>query len=397
MAPSFAVLMGMCLLEAWATGDCPENTCSASTSGHVLLQASSLVSHKQRHIDVDMHKGTENASIRFMSYNLFGWNAFNVNPWKSDNVLRKISDWGPGVLGAQEVEKGGYGYDEVKERVKGTGVEHAGGSQFFRSEVVESHETAWKDLVGGYWLSMRRYKLKASGLYFLFFNSHWKHDYGMEQAQMVADTIHAERQKYGSPPTVLVGDTNQFCLAYQKDAIKYLKGEIAGSPVTFFDTIQDTGKSFSDNNNPDCRVDFIFASIGQWQVVQSFIDRDGMGADGSASDHAALMAELLPLPDDGVTPVPVSEYEYQINPEQGTPCPNGWSDIPTKADCDVAMTALGKTPYQTGQHSWSADGTYCINLQDLRDKMTFNTHPTGGSHGYKVCRRQPTSSVTLAE
>jgi len=191
--------------------------------------------------------------------------------------------------------------------VRSTGVEHAGGSQFFQADLLESHETAWKDLVGGYWLSMTRYRHKSSGMYFLFFNSHWKHGYGMEQAMMIADTIHAEREKYGSPPTILVGDTNQFCQAYETDAIRYLKGELAGSPITFFDTIQDTGKSFSDSNNPDCRVDFILASTGQWHVLQSHINRAGMGADGSASDHAALMAELVPLPEyDATTPGPAA-------------------------------------------------------------------------------------------
>eukprot|EP00930_Biecheleria_cincta_P019776 TRINITY_DN15018_c0_g1_i1.p1 TRINITY_DN15018_c0_g1~~TRINITY_DN15018_c0_g1_i1.p1 ORF type:complete len:262 (+),score=49.63 TRINITY_DN15018_c0_g1_i1:143-928(+) len=247
--------------------------------------------------DLEVNSTTANASFRVMSYDLFGWNAFNVNPWKAANVLQKISDWGPAVLGCQEVEKGGYGYDEVAEEVKSTGVEHAGGSQFFQADLLESHETAWKDLVGGYWLSMTRYRHKSSGMYFLFFNSHWKHGYGMEQARMIADTIHAEREIYRSPPTILVGDTNQFCQAYETDAIKYLKGELAGSPITFFDAIQDTGKSFSDSNNPDCRVDFILASTGQWHVLQSHINRDGMGAGGSASDHAALMAELVPLPE----------------------------------------------------------------------------------------------------
>jgi endonuclease/exonuclease/phosphatase family metal-dependent hydrolase len=222
-----------------------------------------------------------------------GWNAFNLNSWRGQNVLGKVRSWNPDVFGAQEVEKGGgAGYDEVKDQVvNSTGLGHAGGGQFFNASAVEENETGWVDLISGYWMSMTKYKHKASGEHFLFFNSHWKHGHGMEQAEIIVAAIHDIRRKHGSPPTVLVGDTNQFCRAYEKDAIKYLKGEIGASPVSFVDAIHhDYGRSFGD----DCRVDFILASVGQWSWVQSFIERDGMGSDGTASDHAALMAELVP-------------------------------------------------------------------------------------------------------
>jgi hypothetical protein len=234
-----------------------------------------------------------------MSYNLMGWNTFAANTWRSHNVLNKVKTWDPAVFGAQEVEKGGgQNYDDVKDAVmNSTGLGHAGGSQFFKENVVERNETEWLHLMDGYWadywMSMTRYKHKASGVPFLFFNSHWKHGYGMEQAKRIVAMIHDQRVKHGSPPTVLVGDTNQFCQGHEQDAIKYLMGEIPGSPVVFVDAIfHDTGKSF-DNG---CRVDFILASAGQWSWVQSSIDREGMGSHGSASDHAALMAELVPQP-----------------------------------------------------------------------------------------------------
>jgi len=237
------------------------------------------------------------SEIKVMSYNLFGWNAFNVNKKRSENVLRKIQDWSPTVLGAQEVEKGGYGYDEVKDEVKAaTGLAHAGGSQFFDDNVVEKLETSWTDLLGGYWMSMTRFKIKSNGDEFLFFNSHWKHDHGQQQAEIVANAIQAARARFGPLPTLLVGDTNQFCRGYEGDAWKYLKGEVGSSPVVFEDVVQhDQGKSFSDGNNPDCRVDFVLASKGEWLVRQSDVDRDGMGASGTASDHAPIMAELAPI------------------------------------------------------------------------------------------------------
>lgn len=236
--------------------------------------------------------------IKVMSYNLFGWNAFNVHKERSVRILGKIRAWSPAVLGAQEVEKGGgRKYDEVKEEVmQGTGLSHAGGSQFFDSEVVERIHSSWTDLVGGYWMSMSMYRIKSTNAHFLFFNSHWKHGYGLQQAEMVANAIQAAHARYGRYPTLLVGDTNQFCLGFTGSAWKYLKGEVGSSPVVFEDVLQhDQGKSFSDGNNPHCRIDFVLATRGDWLVRQSDIDRDGMGAGGTASDHAPLMAELTPI------------------------------------------------------------------------------------------------------
>jgi len=232
-----------------------------------------------------------------MDYNLFGWNAFNVNDWRKHIVMGKISAWGPAVLGAQEVEKGGWGYHEVAgELASATGLQNLSGSQFYDSSALEKHETSGTGLYGGYWLSMTRFKHIKSGSYFLFFNSHWKHGYGLEQAMMVANFIQEQRSQYNSEPAVLVGDTNQFCKAHDSEAWKYLLGQSGSSPVVFEDVIDhDRGKSFSDSNNPDCRVDFMLVTKGNWTVRQSDIDRDGMGHHGEASDHAPLMAELVPV------------------------------------------------------------------------------------------------------
>jgi len=233
-----------------------------------------------------------------MSYNLFGWNAFNQNTWRGDNVMKKIKAWDPAVLGAQEVETGGgQGYHEVASQIVGeTGLQEIGGSQFFDPSILEAHESESGNLVGGYWISMTRFKHKKSQAYFLFFNSHWKHGYGIEQATKVSSFIQAKREQFGPLPVILVGDTNQFCNGYERSAWKYLQGEKGDSPIVFEDVLaHDRGRSFSDNNNPNCRVDLIMVSQGDWSVRQSDIDRDGMGVNGDASDHAPLMAELIPL------------------------------------------------------------------------------------------------------
>merc|ERR1712187_712505 len=243
---------------------------------------------------------TSKGALKFMSYNLFGWNAFNQHKWKRDNIIEKIKGFGSTVLGAQEVETGGgNGGGYVSEQVTSeTGLSGGAGlNQFFDATVVEAldHEFIIP-LVRGYWMSMTRFRHKATNVEFLFFNSHWKHGYGSEQKEIIANAIHAERQKYSSPPpAIFVGDTNQFRMAAELEAIKYLKGEEGDSPVTFMDAIsEDKGSSYDGG----CRIDFILASKGQWLRVDSFIDRDGMGVHGSASDHAALMAELIPISGD---------------------------------------------------------------------------------------------------
>jgi len=235
-----------------------------------------------------------------MSYNLFGWNAFNQNKWRSKVILEKIKKFRPSVYGAQEVETGGgKGGEYVSDKViAATGLSAGVGlNQFFDSTVVEALEHKFIiPLVRGYWMSMTRFKHKASNVEFLFFNSHWKHGHGGDQKKIIANAIHKERQKHTPPaPTILVGDTNQFCMAAELEALKYLKGEEGDSPVTFVDAIaQDKGNSYDGG----CRVDFILASRDEWLRVDSFIDRDGMGVHSSASDHAALMAELVPISGD---------------------------------------------------------------------------------------------------
>jgi hypothetical protein len=240
-----------------------------------------------------------------MSYNLFGWNAFNVNSWRKYVVMGKISAWSPAVLGAQEVEKGGsQGYHEVaKDLASETGLEDLGGSQFYNSGALEKQQTDGTGLKGGYWLTMTRFKHIKSGSYFLFFNSHWKHGHGFAQAKKVASWVQKQREKYNNESAIVVGDTNQFCKAHDTAALKYLLGkhpydgstQKKTSPVLFEDVIDhDRGKSFSNSYNPDCRVDFMLVTKGDWTVRQSDIDRDGMGHHGEASDHAPLMAELLP-------------------------------------------------------------------------------------------------------
>ena len=40
--------------------------------------------------------------IKVMSYNVYGWNAINNNPWKKKNLYKVIKAFKPDILGLQE-------------------------------------------------------------------------------------------------------------------------------------------------------------------------------------------------------------------------------------------------------------------------------------------------------
>merc|ERR1719228_1534596 len=46
----------------------------------------------------------DTASLRVLSYNMYGWNALIQNPWKAENMYKAIRASNPALLGAQEVE-----------------------------------------------------------------------------------------------------------------------------------------------------------------------------------------------------------------------------------------------------------------------------------------------------
>merc|ERR1719356_517114 len=118
-------------------------------------------------------------------------------------ITGKIKDYDPAVLAAQEVETGGgQGGDDCEAAlVANTELD----SGLYKKSVLEKSGGSWTKLKGGYWMAGARYKHKKSGAEFLLFNSHWKHGFGKEQAQIAANKIDAERKKYGSIPTLLMG------------------------------------------------------------------------------------------------------------------------------------------------------------------------------------------------
>jgi len=234
-----------------------------------------------------------------MSYNLFGWNAFRKNEWRSKNILKKIRDADPAVLGAQEVERGGgCCHDYVAGKLKMNGrYAYAGGNIFYRPTVVKKRASGnkWVDKSKGRSIGWAKFSVIKTGKEFLFFNTHW-HNHGGDHywftnAQTCAKEISRVRSRYGDLPAVLVGDFNVWTHGGSgAKAIRYLFGKTVDrktSPVKFENAIPNSGQTSYGHV-----VDYIMVSRGQWTVVSSRNDMDGCGEHASASDHGALTATL---------------------------------------------------------------------------------------------------------
>eukprot|EP00929_Paragymnodinium_shiwhaense_P107894 TRINITY_DN74237_c0_g1_i1.p1 TRINITY_DN74237_c0_g1~~TRINITY_DN74237_c0_g1_i1.p1 ORF type:complete len:666 (+),score=146.34 TRINITY_DN74237_c0_g1_i1:99-2096(+) len=236
-------------------------------------------------------------SVKVMSYNLFGWNAFGTNRWKGDNIVDKIREYSPDVIGCQEVETGGgNGYDSVAEKIKdrGTYTDAAGSLIFYRAATVKHEATGWLDLGKGRGLGWA--VLDKQGMRFLFFNTHWCHDCGTEylfrdSAVKVAEEIRRARAKHSTLPAIFVGDLNVLNDCENAKAIRYLKGESVDGkypPVHLVDAHEGQGGTLG-----KCKIDYVFSSLNEWQVKSAIIDRDHREG-GIGSDHDALYAELSP-------------------------------------------------------------------------------------------------------
>ena len=75
-------------------------------------------------------------SMRVMTYNLYGWNAIEQNPWKAENLYKAIRLINPDILGAQETEGKEY---EVAANIGSAyaiaGAATAGHAVFYRTSV----------------------------------------------------------------------------------------------------------------------------------------------------------------------------------------------------------------------------------------------------------------------
>jgi len=235
-----------------------------------------------------MHKQpTLGSSLKFMSYNLFGWNAFRDNPWKKQNVFKNINKYRPHVMGAQEYEDGA---SSIKQ---GTGLTPAGNTGIYFDEGRLALEGTGrgnlkKDGWGYKWISVAKFKDKTNQQPFLFFNSHWAHGYS-EQAQMALTFINEKVGQYGSHPIVLAGDTNQFGRRLtDKTAYKTLTAE-GFSEVTVPNGGAD--QTTYCGRGPEGHVDVLFYK--DFDVQRATIEKENCccGNNARASDHAAVFAE----------------------------------------------------------------------------------------------------------
>ena len=78
----------------------------------------------------------ETDSMRVMSYNLYGWNAIEQNPWKAEYLYKAIRLINPDILGAQEVSKENEVAENIGSDYALAGAPSAGHVVFYRTSVL---------------------------------------------------------------------------------------------------------------------------------------------------------------------------------------------------------------------------------------------------------------------
>jgi endonuclease/exonuclease/phosphatase family metal-dependent hydrolase len=153
------------------------------------------------------------------TYNLFWWNAFDQNPWKSNEIVANIKDQlKPDVIGFQEV-------DSPSDIQRRTGLQPA--SKFAAAQGVMvapglfvTGDSGSQDLQatgkwGARYVTWVQLTHEATGRRFWHFNTHWcvqsgngrtcNEEVRYEGAKNMLKLI---REKAGSDPVVVTGDFN---------------------------------------------------------------------------------------------------------------------------------------------------------------------------------------------
>mmetsp|Transcript_30345 Transcript_30345/g.56893 ORF Transcript_30345/g.56893 Transcript_30345/m.56893 type:complete len:376 (+) Transcript_30345:51-1178(+) len=162
---------------------------------------------------------TGSFTLRAVSYNLYWWNAFDQNSWKSDSIIRNIRDnLRADTLGLQECDSPSL----IRDR---TGLEQA--SKFSAAQGVmmkpglfTTGETGSRDLQatgkwGARYVTWVQLTHQQSGRTFWHFNTHWCVASGNgrvcnEEVRYVGakNMLATIQEKAGNDPVVVTGDFN---------------------------------------------------------------------------------------------------------------------------------------------------------------------------------------------
>jgi len=215
------------------------------------------------------------AIIKVVSYNIYWWNAFGQNRWKSDYIIDNIKErLEPDVLGLQECDdaylmQGRTGYLPASPFAGAQGV--MVNPSLFTVGDSGSRDIEATGKWGARYVTWAQLTHKSSGGMFWHFNTHWCVHNGNGQtcgpekryvgAQNMLNIIH---EKAGSAPVIITGDFN------------------AGLGEQGMQHFLQNGFSLAVNH----WVDAIFYTTAHWQK--------GSTGTGSAahSDHKPVIAEL---------------------------------------------------------------------------------------------------------
>jgi len=216
-------------------------------------------------------------SIKFVSYNLFWWNAFDQNPQKSDGIVANIKNMQADSIGLQECNRPGdityrtsNMYNAVSPFKDNQGVMVKPG--MFTVEGQGSSNLQARGKWGDRYVTWVKLRHASSGRSFFHFNTHWcvhsgngyTCDSGVRH-RGAKNMVQAIRQVAGtSSPVVITGDFN------------------AGMGEPGVQELLRSGFALARNSG----VDAIFYSQGHWSVV-----RASVGA-AAGSDHSPVIVEL---------------------------------------------------------------------------------------------------------
>lgn len=228
--------------------------------------------------EVEPKAGSDSATptIKVISYNLFWWNAFDQNAWKSDHIVDNIKDTlQADSLGLQECDEP----ETISSRTSYLPASPFKGAQgvMVKPNLFQVVQSGSQDIqAAGKWgaryVTWAELTHSPSGRTFWHFNTHWcVHNGNGRTCNSDTRNIGAQnmlnviREKAGDAPVVITGDFN----AAMTEA----------GPQQF----TNNGFTLAKSN----WVDAVFYSTAHWQVLSTAT------GDYAHSDHKPIIAELL--------------------------------------------------------------------------------------------------------
>jgi len=235
--------------------------------------------------------GGDTDTTRVMSYNLYGWNALQQNPWKAENIYKAIRATNPDLLGTQEIENlastvaSNIGDDYA---VAGGGGS-AGHAILYRTSVFsldgytvkELHE---QDQWGQRTVEWAQLTHRLTGRQVDHFNTHLcvcSADQLLGSASTILDVITNNRRP--GARIFLTGDFNVFDGFENSKAIKFLKEE--GHMEDTFRVVNTNGEDGTTFPGAG-KIDYVLTEEGVG-VENAWIDHTNYG---EASDHLPIAA-----------------------------------------------------------------------------------------------------------